>query len=472
MADRSRDKITIRKISQVPEDLEDTSSMEFILVIEDSDNDGGSQLSNNVKLISDHLEVDAQQDQELDDIEEDLLYLSEILKQTDKKDSNQQFRSQIESLPHTCKIHCCAICRVYYKGLSELEIHASNELHRVVEITKFDLLVCKLCSTAPFMDPDLFRSHFVSTHKAFNCDIDLEKYLDKVHVVQMFSPNPVDLLQRIQTLGNGVLLPPDPFQAKNGPPLNQTQGQNPQKLLPAKRRIQDQSNVFIKRAKANRTNQDECRKRSAAGFGIGSNNLYLANTKSGTRSELLRSTEVKIVDLKNSSIRVNSTKQDQNVGPPQFMVDDLIDDTLTPFRTSSGSELRDGVDISQSLEPNSKEVKLATRIIPFNSSFRRRHSETKLPESDQPNASPGQKGFLELSSILRSTSHSIKNINLAPVGGGSLAQSQRGTGADESADRRDPAPQSVHVINLDSNLTLIPRRSPFFHGGDSPLVYV
>ena len=73
-------KVTIQEIS---EDPNDGSAIEFILVIEDDNSDGSSQLTEELRKISEHLEEDVMLDQELDDLQEGLLRLSQVLSDSD-----------------------------------------------------------------------------------------------------------------------------------------------------------------------------------------------------------------------------------------------------------------------------------------------------------------------------------------------------------------------------------------------------
>ena len=79
MTRRSNGDITIQEISETPEDLESDSAFEFILVIEDPSPDGSSPLSDELKLISGHLEEDIRSRDELDELEEGFLRLSKLL---------------------------------------------------------------------------------------------------------------------------------------------------------------------------------------------------------------------------------------------------------------------------------------------------------------------------------------------------------------------------------------------------------
>ena len=73
-------KVTIQEIT---EDPNDGSAVEFILVIEDDNPDGSSQLTDELRKIAEHLEDDVKLDQEFDDLQEGLSRLSQVLLDSD-----------------------------------------------------------------------------------------------------------------------------------------------------------------------------------------------------------------------------------------------------------------------------------------------------------------------------------------------------------------------------------------------------
>jgi hypothetical protein len=91
---RANDDITIQEISETPEELESDSAFEFILVIEDPSPDGSLRLSDELKLISGHLEEDIQSRKELEELEGAFLRLSKVLSPHQQQSCQRHFNTK------------------------------------------------------------------------------------------------------------------------------------------------------------------------------------------------------------------------------------------------------------------------------------------------------------------------------------------------------------------------------------------
>ena len=71
--------ITIQEISGTPQDLEEDSAVEFILVIEDPSPGEESQLNDELRAIAEHLDNDIHLEEELDALESGFDRLASVL---------------------------------------------------------------------------------------------------------------------------------------------------------------------------------------------------------------------------------------------------------------------------------------------------------------------------------------------------------------------------------------------------------
>ena len=76
----NRRNVTIQDFRNLPHGVQDNNSeIEFVVVIEDPSPNGGTTLSDELKIISDNLEEDVRINVEFDGLEEDFLQLSKVL---------------------------------------------------------------------------------------------------------------------------------------------------------------------------------------------------------------------------------------------------------------------------------------------------------------------------------------------------------------------------------------------------------
>lgn len=76
MSHKPRSDIVFKKLSEAPDLPQDESAVEYILVIDDA---GASQLTDDLKLIFDHLDEDIRIDKELEELQEGFKRLAKVL---------------------------------------------------------------------------------------------------------------------------------------------------------------------------------------------------------------------------------------------------------------------------------------------------------------------------------------------------------------------------------------------------------